>query len=260
MNDDFLYKFHKAPRREFAASLYERIAKPMKTTARTQSFRSIALALSMVMVIVTVLLFSPATRALADDILRQFGNLIFVQAPPAPKPLLNDTTGQQVAGGPEKKDPVQDQAEQLKTQSLANENASASYAQDASAASQLAGFNVLAPAYLPDGYRIESSENTSGDWTILHENSEVRSSISYENQAEDSFLTIEEFKHQQGESKTVESAEIVDVTVRGQSGAWMPDNPRKNLLVWEEDGITYLVISNHLSLDEILKVAESLGK
>ena len=31
-------------------------------------------------------------------------------------------------------------------------------------------------------------------------------------------------------------------------------------LVWEENGINYLVVGNQLSLDEALKVAESLGK
>ena len=32
------------------------------------------------------------------------------------------------------------------------------------------------------------------------------------------------------------------------------------MMVWEENGITYLVISNRLILEEVLKVAQSLGK
>lgn len=255
MNDDFLHQFQKAPRSEFAASLYERISDPMKSTSRTHSLRSAALAVSMVLLIAAAFLLAPTTRAFAQDLLHQFGAFIFVQAPPEPKPLTGETSGQQAAGL-EKKDLVQDQAEQSPKKPGANENSTASYAQDATAASQLAGFPVLAPAYLPEGYGIES---TSAAWTVLHENSEVRASISYGNQDESSFLTVEELKHQPGESKTVESQQIVDVTVRGQSGVWVPDH-QKNLLVWEENGITYLVISNQLSLDEVLKVAESLGK
>jgi hypothetical protein len=259
MNDDFLYRFHKAPRSEFAASLYERIAKPMKVTSRTQSFRATALAFSMVMLIGAALALSPATRALADSIIRQFGSLIFVQATPEPKPILDQTAGQQAVDSVEKKDPMQDQADSSKKQ-LADEGATSGYAQDVVHASQLTGFPVLAPSYLPEGYGIETSANTSGAWTVIHQNGGVRASITYQGQAEDSFLTIEEFKELTDQSKTVESPEIVDVTVRGLPGAWLPDARRKNILIWEENGLTYLVISNTLSLDEILKVAESLGK
>ena len=255
MNDNFLHQFHKAPRREFAASLYERISKPMKTTTRTRSLRTTALALSMILVLMVASFLFPTTRALADNIMRQFGVYIFVQATPEPKPIQSDTTGQQTADNPEKKDPSQDQASQLKNQAGANHGATASYAQDAAAASQLAGFGVLSPAYLPDGYQ---PEDISKVWTVIHEASEVRASISYKGQEESSFLTIEEFQHQPGQSKLVESQEIVDVTVRGQSGVWVPDGHTKNLLVWEKNGITYLVISHDLSLDEVLKVAESL--
>ncbi len=81
MNDDFLSQFRKAPRREFAASLYERISNPMKTTARTQTFRSAAVTVSLAMLIAAAVFLSPTTRAMADTLLHQFGALIFVQAP-----------------------------------------------------------------------------------------------------------------------------------------------------------------------------------
>ncbi len=54
--------------------------------------------------------------------------------------------------------------------------------------------------------------------------------------------------------------EIQDVTVRGQPGAWMPTDGGKNMLAWEENGITYMIVSNKLPEDEVLKVAESLGR
>jgi len=43
-------------------------------------------------------------------------------------------------------------------------------------------------------------------------------------------------------------------------GVWLPNSPRKNILVWEENGITYMAMSNGLTLEEVLKVAKSLGK
>src|SRR5690242_18778158 len=88
MNDDFLYKFRKPPRREFAAALYQRIATgasaPMKKNARTRILRTLALSFSVVAVITAVMFFSPSTRALAQSIIHQFGGYVFVQGTPQP--------------------------------------------------------------------------------------------------------------------------------------------------------------------------------
>ncbi len=40
----------------------------------------------------------------------------------------------------------------------------------------------------------------------------------------------------------------------------MPTGGGKNLLAWDENGITYMIISNKLAKDEVPKIAESLGK
>jgi Domain of unknown function (DUF4367) len=74
-------------------------------------------------------------------------------------------------------------------------------------------------------------------------------------------LMINEQMYRPGEPNTVlNRPEIQAVTVRGQSGAWMPTGGGKNMLAWEENSITYMIVSNTLSKDEVLKVAESLGK
>jgi uncharacterized protein DUF4367 len=131
-------------------------------------------------------------------------------------------------------------------------------ANDAAAASQLAGFTVLAPSYLPDGY---TAGDQPGAWTVSHEPDGVLASIKYENQAADGILVInEQIYHQQGAPNTVERPEIQDVTVHGQPGVWMPDNGGKSVLAWDENGITYMIVTNTLPKDEMLKVAESLGK
>jgi hypothetical protein len=82
----------------------------------------------------------------------------------------------------------------------------------------------------------------------------VRASISYGSQTERDFLSIAELEHQPGQTRNVESPQIVDMTALG-----LPDR-QKNLPVREENGITYIAISRHLVLDEVLKVVESLGK
>ena len=145
---------------------------------------------------------------------------------------------------------------------------------DANAISQVVGFTVLASAYLPDGYiaplavwRV-SNEMPSGDATSQINGKAGLEGVSggavsnYLNQAASGIITIEELKVPQGQAKTVDSPNIQDVTVRGQKGVWMPGGADDGMstLAWEENGINYLVVGNQLSLDEALKVAESLGK
>ncbi len=150
-------------------------------------------------------------------------------------------------------------------------------ANDAAAASQLAGFTVLAPSYLPDGYTVNTQP---GPWTVVDDAkaSISMASISYDNQAADGHFSITEQKYQQGvHNKVMDSPEKQDVTVRGQPGAWLSfgDNTpavtrtslpgtstggNKSILAWDENGITYMIDTNTLSKDEVLKVAESLGK
>jgi Domain of unknown function (DUF4367) len=310
MNDDFLYKFRKPPRREFAAALYQRIAKPMKTTSRTHALRALALAFSMIAIFAGVLFFSPPTRAMADSVIRRIGGIIFVQATPQPNPTgdgkdmaapqatlspedkaalqANKNPAQEATVSPEdqatmqaKKDLAQEATVgpegqaglQAKEQQLATLQATQDVVLDANAVSRLVGFSVLAPAYLPDGYEASpvgwrvSDEMPNGDAISQINEKAGLEGVSggavnnYVNHAADGgIITIEELKVQQGQSKTVDSSQIQDVTVRGQPGVWMPNNDGMNTLAWEENGITYLVVSNQLSQEEALKVAESLGK
>jgi len=282
MNDDFLYKFRKPPRREFAEALYQRITKPMKTTPRNRNLRFLGVAVAMFAILAGVLFFSPSTRALADNIIRQIGGIIFVQATPQPGSTDNgkEMAGQQATVSPEQQAAIQqtkmafvaDATPQADGGQKANQQNNDQPVLDAGAVSQQVGFTVLAPAYLPDGYTASSagwklsSEIPSGD-AINRINVKAGllgvtegAFINYVNQSAGGILTLEEFKAQPGQSKTVDIPNIEDVTVRGQSGAWISDMGGMSFLAWEENGITYLVVGNPLSQDEALKVAESLGK
>ncbi len=127
---------------------------------------------------------------------------------------------------------------------------------DAASASQLAGFTVLAPSYLPEGY---TATNQPGAWSVIHENGDVMAVITYDNQAVNGALAISEQIFRQGDSNTLmNNPEAQDVTVRGQPGKWIGNG--KSFLLWNENGISFAISTNTLSKDELMKVAKSLGK
>jgi hypothetical protein len=240
MKDDFVKKFHEEPRPEFAAALYQRINKPMQTQTKFMTRRFAALTLSLLVALTA--LFTPSVRALADTILGHFGAYIFVQG--TPEPVQQDVV--------EKKE--------MEVQSEPNKEDIYSFAADASTASQLAGFTVLSPAYVPEGFIPSSIDGITGGWRVTSKWGGEAVLANFDNQADDTYLIIEQLKIGQDQPTTVERPEIVAVTVRGLPGAWVPDaNDGKSILIWDENGITYSVISNKLPLEELQKVAESLG-
>lgn len=130
-------------------------------------------------------------------------------------------------------------------------------ASDPIEAGKLAGFTVFVPAYLPEGYTAMTG------WLVTSQDNGVVVFNACKD-GTNNFIGLNQLRYGDGASKeTYHRDQIVDVTVRGQSGVWLPDpsSPNgKNALVWEENGMTYSLISNSLPLDEMLKVAESLGK
>ncbi len=132
-------------------------------------------------------------------------------------------------------------------------------ANDASTASQLAGFSVLVPSYVPDGYTVN---NELGEWTVSKSKDSVMAETSYDNQAADGHLSISEQTNAQGMPDPLlqKLADAQDVTVRGQPGKWMSGSGGKSLLAWNENGLTVMISTNTLPEDEVLKVAESLGQ
>ena len=239
MNDDFLTKFRKAPRPEFVASLYQRISKPMNTQTKPQPLRFGALTLSLLAVLAATLLLSPSVRAFAQGFIRQVGGYVFTeegsidQNTKTPKDIQIDQTQDSVSIRASKNIPS---------------------ATDPAEASQLAGFTVLAPTYLPDGY------TTMSGWLIDSNGYGIVVTNGYNRG--NNFFAINQLKYRAGApEQTYHRDQIVDVTVRGQSGVWLPaPADGKKALVWEENGISYSIISNSLSLDEMLKIAASLSQ
>jgi Domain of unknown function (DUF4367) len=243
MNDDFLKELHEEPRPAFATALYQRINKPMQAKSKPMTLRFTTLTLSLLAVLAVTLFFSPTLRAQADTILGQFSAYIFVQATPAAVP------------------PKAADAKKLEVQSAPSREGAYQFAPDAAGASQLAGFTVITPAYIPEGLTPSTIDDVTGGWRITSKWGGEAALVNFDNGAENTFLVIEELKIGQDQPMTVERPEIVAVTVRGLPGAWVPDGTDgKSALVWDENGVTYSVISNKLPLEELQKVAESLGQ
>ncbi len=199
---------------------------------------------SAVLVCLSALLLFPSARAFAGGIIQHIGGFGFTHDPSLIVPVQK--TGAGSVGV-------------VKTHSSVSlqVNGKVPSAFDAAGASKLAGFTVLAPAYVPAGY------SSMSDWFVSPQGSGMIATAGYRDAATH-FLLITEWKAGNSPEQDYARDQIVDVTVRGQPGVYLPspaNTPgRKDALVWAENGITYSLISDSLPLDELMKVAEGLGK
>jgi Domain of unknown function (DUF4367) len=242
MNDEFLSKYRKQPRPEFAAALYRIIQHPLQAPSRQFAPRAAAAALALFAIMAASLALSPSVRAFAEGMVHRIGGYMFVQ----PGETVDVGGGTHSLQIDRSRDSVSLVALPLVPR-----------AQDAAGASTLSGFTVLTPSYLPEGFSAMSP------WFVTSDDGGKAVSNGYRD-ATNHFLILNQWKAPDGSARTFARDKIVDVTVRGQTGLWLPDTVRgtagKNALVWEEGGITYWIITDAVPLDEVLKLAESLGR
>lgn len=148
-------------------------------------------------------------------------------------------------------------------------------------ASEQAGYQVLEPGYVPQGYELSTRDvlktgqttTTSTDYRKeleepLHDGMQFAGIIAI---GQTSFVA----EAQPWES-SVGDVPIVEVTVRGNPGAWLEQIPVYpfqdaegnwqyaywNQLVWSEDGFNFMIQTNMpvdlLPMEEIMKIAESM--
>lgn len=72
MNDDFLIRFRKPPRPEFAVALYKRISQPMNTKNAHLRSRLLTVSVSAMLLAIALLFSNPRVQAFAQEILRFF--------------------------------------------------------------------------------------------------------------------------------------------------------------------------------------------
>ncbi len=244
-DEKFFNQFQEAPRPELAAAVYTRITKPMNSHQKLFSLRNAALTFAAACILlVAALIAYPPTRVMALNWLRQVG-------------VFTITTSQPDESQPTAVPP--DPAQKPLTAASIPE------------ASQLAGFQVLIPASLPDGYAAEGpfsiQPNGSGKVVVTLSADPVKGS----------YILMNQYRYGNGDSfvDSVTGQEtVVDVEVRGHAGVWIADrlvispldsaSPGQavphatNWLEWDENGIVYTLISDGLTQADMLRLAEGL--
>ncbi len=117
----------------------------------------------------------------------------------------------------------------------------------------VASFNLLQPRYLPAGYTFREAMVTPLDWVLLF----------YDGPNGDIVLAQMPVGERPGgdaehttfaKTGTLTDKPIESVTLNGQPAGWVEGNQ----LMWEANGISFIVGGSMLSLDEATRVAESL--
>jgi hypothetical protein len=255
MNDDFLTRFRKSPRREFSTELYQRINKPMsqKSAFNPLLLRRAALAFgAAAMLLFSALLFSPSARAFAGEQIRQIGAFFF-------SPVEGRVPLEQAEAQPTIAAPAEITAEFVNT---------------ADEAAALAGFDVLTPGYLPEGYTLNSP------WSVDNQDGSIYVVASFGSAQGSNFILLNQTRFAEGahfEQEYGENESAVDVMVGQEAGLYMtgrlmahpdlgvrvrqerPDLIPTNWLIWEANGITYTLISDALNQAQLIQIAESLS-
>ncbi len=248
-------------------------------------------AIAALVIAVSTVTFVPSMRAWSRSVLTQFGPLIITDAPTWPEVAINtpraptpigQPTAMPIAGAPLPTGPLPPTpTAPLPPTGPLPPTPTAPLPPTATPiagplpimitieeASDVAGFQVLAPEYIPAGYRLVSRKVLTSEvgvfvfTTCATEGGEERISI---NQVQYVPGYEAEFP--------VSDALTMDVTVRGQPGLWVEGvklgirNDGNsggselfgiNVLVWAEEDNLFSLRSNELTLKETLKIAESL--
>jgi len=254
MNDDFLNQFRESPRPEFAASLYQRISKPMSTYTTVTSRRRLVLTFTALVATLTfILIASPNARVLAANFLRQIG-VLGLSDRPAGSPVLI------ASPSPEQLMMANATATPILTASQTGTPLEKAIAE--------AGFQPFLPGYLPSGFSQVSIVTAEylDDQQIGHGMGIFADYVSGAN----GYISIQTNRFD-GREQDIPTGglTVTDVTVNGQSGVWIegmafesPLSPSStiNMLLWQEGDYTLAVQADQLPLEEVLKIAESLSQ
>jgi len=208
-------------------------------------------AIAALIITVSMVAFVPSARAWAQDVLTQFGALIITDSPTWPERVINTPPAPTPVGQPTAT-PIAGPLPILTIEE----------------ASDVAGFQVLSPEYLPAGYRI-------ADRGAYVEEARVFATTSWATEGGEERVYISQVRYVSGHSEEefpVGDALTMDVTVRGLPGLWVEgaklgirsDNRGGselygvNFLIWEEGDDLFRLTSDELALAEMLKIAESL--
>jgi hypothetical protein len=228
MNDDFLTRFRKPPRREFSAALYERINTPMNTL-RKFTFRHLTFAAALCLALLAALIFSPSARAALQYLFREIGGITYVEeeVPSTPVPESQVTI-------------------------VPDERLSLARAQEK------LPFEIHLPTWVPDGFIMAPSVRISyfGDKFTPAEitwNGEQGAGLMLMIGQPVDWLV--ELDHLQEVQVNGEPAGLTGGGWDADSGQWTGDDLT---LTWKRGDVMYRLSSDGLTVDELIRVAGSI--
>ncbi|WP_269848345.1 DUF4367 domain-containing protein [Methanosarcina horonobensis] len=122
-------------------------------------------------------------------------------------------------------------------------------------ARESAGFEILVPEYLPEGYAFNYSMVSNNSWIAPENQAFETVSLTYENEEGD-IISLSEtvYETETPEAPIMNSAE--EVSINGKEGKYLTLGDMK-ILNWEIGNIE-LSLASSLEKDEMLRIAESL--
>jgi hypothetical protein len=238
MNDDFLTRFRKPPRREFAAALYQRINAPMNTQNNFR-VRRFTFAAAIGVALIAALAFSPAARAAFNGLIRQIGGITYLEPeesqPPLPESEITIVPEEMLS------------LEQARTR---------------------VPFDIQLPSWTPEGYTLSPSVRvTYFPHETLGTNPFVY--ITWLKSQEVGGLTLIELVMAQRVSWVVDMDHLEEVQINGRSagltgGTWNADTGAWDTsmgdltLTWMHNDAMYMLRSPGASVEELIRMAESI--
>jgi outer membrane lipoprotein-sorting protein len=124
-------------------------------------------------------------------------------------------------------------------------------------AREAAGFEILVPEYLPEGYAFNYSMVFNNSWIAPEGQSFETVSLEYENE-EEGLISLSEtlYETEATEAAIMDSAE--DIDINGRDGKYLAFGDMK-ILRWEIGDID-LSLTASLEKDEMLRIAESISE
>ena len=251
MNDDFLYKFQKSPRKKFAVELYQRISKPMFTRSNASLRTRFAYAFTVIAFALTLtLVASPTARVFAANFLRQIGILNISNRPIGEPALIASPSPEQLALAQATATPISPAPEAVSTMD---------------AAISQAGFLPFLSDDLPEGYALD--DVVAAEY-LDDEQVPFGMGIFVTYRTDDGgYISLQTNLFDGREQDLAMGGQkITDVTINGTAGVWIEDFPSQvgetieeiDMLLWQNGEYVLSIQSNRLSLDEVFKLAESL--
>lgn len=224
--------------------------RPAKMVRRNHPLRVLMASAAALVVMTTAVFTIPPLRALAQDILGQIGIFQFTNE----QTFAQQIVGQTITPAPTTPMTVSNRVTRWNVEQ----------------ASELAGFPVYEPSYLPPDYNFSTRRVDSNERGIFV-NSEFTKRTYDGNINNADALTLIQIlptTTQDIREWAVGDAQLVDVVVDGNVGLWIEDTPNGwttdengnrqtfgvNMLVWEKDGYTFWMTSWQLSQDEMISI------